>query len=360
MTLLKISVMVNRSFYFSQVFHALHFSKKCKSVEVSQFGFLNTIFLLTESNMWSDYGGVGNDYRGYDTDSVLQNHEHLPQDSNYQYSPAHHSNPMTINKEPPKEQPTYNNDSSTTEIIRYDDTILQALLWDNETAKPEPTPAKSSEANMQYLNYNGCKLMNQIAGEETQLQHNDQNTALEPSVGQGLDHNNWHSYDSTCSLSDTQQTSQFNIMDMNNCSCGVFNDDLDTFLMGQNAYIKSQQKKADVDAAESKPIYHPETQANPRFKKGRTANANIEYNPMFKDNIDFNHMTTTTVNVPTSRSLPIPGNRPPQDTKWTVGEIQRIIDNPTNPLGKFLRDTQISAEFAEHTNLMSFLTLVTA
>ena len=40
---------------------------------------------------------------------------------------------------------------------------------------------------------------------------------------------------------------------------------------------------------------------------------------------------------------------------WTANKIQSLIDSPFNPVGKFLRDANISADIALRTNIMPFL-----
>ena len=42
-------------------------------------------------------------------------------------------------------------------------------------------------------------------------------------------------------------------------------------------------------------------------------------------------------------------------SQWNKKDIQHVIDSPTNPVGKFLRDSYITAEIAENTNIMPYL-----
>ena len=61
--------------------------------------------------------------------------------------------------------------------------------------------------------------------------------------------------------------------------------------------------------------------------------------------------------LPKTESTESPSTVPPGKL-WEVSQIQHVMDSPTNPIGKFLRDAHISASLAAKANIMPFLVQV--
>lgn len=87
-------------------------------------------------------------------------------------------------------------------------------------------------------------------------------------------------------------------------------------------------------------------------------------NYMTNSNFYLRNDTTTSMSCSSTDDLQYLSNfedpniyHPQQAQKeyWARDQIQKIIDNPTNPVGRFLRKSYITAEIAEKTNIMPFL-----